>query len=595
MTPTNDDGQPVKAGKRTRSAKACTACRQMKLKCDAMDRFPSPCSRCTKNSHFCEIDRNFQRERKRRSEAVQIPQQNQAPTMQTILTPLSQVDSLSNVANNTENLTNGRSTSPPLIAVLQSANDLQPKDEAILGTIIPGHRIRLMFDMFINLYHRHLPILPLEYVSPAKLSEESPLLFWSICSITVATSCPDLTDVIHEHVRDLISKSYLTHYIFKPFTALSNVCAMVFLCYWPLTHRTIQEDASWTYCGLATHMALQIGLHRFTYTEEYAIASENRTTSKMKLLTWLGCFLVNQLNADFHGVPSTATLDYTYIPDLTQYSEQDANVADFIKRVKILHALKKGIDVLGTPDGTLNPSAKALLHRSVEDTFSQLLNEITPLSEIAELTYLHSKLQLHSFLLTPDVPESDQKDAIIPTYLVCMQHIQVIRSLLDKDPDCQYWPFFIVTNLLIATVVLFKLTISPFKGKIDVDVARNNISDSFTLLKRLSTYKGDMASRSQIFVEGIKSMYVEKVISPQLCPVKTRLGAGIFTSTLLEYKKWQRAKTLKQQEEDMARNGIHLSNNTAAPTKDLIGPFFDVMTFDDFWNWDVWPDTLKDV
>ncbi|KAH8551598.1 hypothetical protein BGW37DRAFT_494299 [Umbelopsis sp. PMI_123] len=593
MTPISDEGQISKNNKRTRSAKACTACRQMKLKCDAMDRFPSPCSRCSKNNHFCEIDRNFQRERKRRSEPQQIPQQAQPLNMHGILNSTSQMDSLDKVAT-VDDPTNSENVEPPLVSVLQSPDDLQPKDEPLLGTIIPGHRIRLMFDSFINLYLKHLPILPLEYARPSKLSAESPLLFWCICSITAATTCPDLTDVIHEHVRDLISKAYLTHYIYNPFTALSNVCAMVFLCYWPLTHRTIQEDASWTYCGLTTHMALQIGLHRSKFTEEYAIASETRTTSKMKLLTWLGCFLVNQLNADFHGVPSTAPLDYTYIPDLTQYSEQDPHVADMIKRVKILHALKKGIDVLGTPDGAMNPAAKGLLHRSVEDTFSQLLNEITPLSEIAELTYLHAKLQIHSFLLTPDTPESDQKNAIIPTYLVCIQHIQVVRHLLDKDPNCQYWPFFIVTNLLIATIVLFKLSISRFRNMIDVDVARNNISDSFILLKRLSTYKGDMATRGRIFMEGVQSMYIEKAISPQLCPVKTRLGAGIFTSTLLEYKKWQRAKAEKQKEEQIAQNGIDMANNN--PTyKALIGPFFDVMTFDDFWNWDVWPDTMKAV
>lgn len=592
MKPMTDDNQTVGAHKRTRSSKACTACRQMKLKCDAMEQFPSPCSRCVKNAQFCEIDRNFQRERKRRSEPTQNTQKLSPPTLPGVLTPLNQIESLGTV--NDSAATDLSTSEAALVSALQSENDLQPKDEILCGTVITGDRIRLMFHVFINHYHNYLPILPLEYVSPFKLSAESPLLFWCICSVTAATCAPDLVNVIHEHVRNLISKAYLTHYIYKPFTALSNVCAMVFLCYWPLTHRTIQEDASWTYCGLATHMALQIGLHRSKFTEEYAIASETRTTSKMKLLTWLGCFLVNQLNADFHGVPSTAPLDYTYMPDLTQYSQQDPHVADLIKRVKILHALKKGIDVLGTPDGAMNPAARALLHRSVEDTFSQLLSEISPLSELVELTYLHAKLQLHSFLLTPDVPVADQRDAVIPTYLVCMQHIQVIRNMLDKDPNCQYWPFFIVTNLLIATVALFKLTISSFSKMIDEDVARNNISDSFTLMKRLSTYDRDMAQRGITFMEGVKCMYLEKQISPHICPVKTRLGAGIFTSTLLEFKKWQRAKAMMEKQDQEEPNFLN-EEDTAIPTNAMIGPFFDLMTFDDFWNWDFWPDTMKEA
>lgn len=563
----------------------------MKLKCDAMERFPSPCSRCVKNGHFCEIDRNFQRERKRRSEPMQAAPKIPTPTLPGVMTPLSQIESLETANDSGAEM---QCSETALFSSFQPENDLQPKDEILYGTIITGDRIRLMFCMFLEHYHKYLPILPLEYVSPTKLSVESPLLFWCICSVTAVTTAPDLVNVIQDHVRDLISKSYLTHYIYKPFTALSNVCAMVFLCYWPLTHRTVQEDASWTYCGLATHMALQIGLHRSKFTEEYAIGNETRTTSKMKLLTWMGCFLVNQLNADFHGVPSTAPLDYTYMPDLNQYSEEDPHVADMIKRVKILHALKKGIEVLGTPDGAMNPSARALLHRSVEDTFSQLLSEISPLSELVELTYLHAKLQLHSFLLTPDVPVADQRDAIIPTYLVCMQHIQVIRKMLDKDHNYQYWPFFIVTNLLIATIVLFKLTISPYADMIDGDVARNNISDSFTLMKRLSTYDNDMAQRSIHFMESVKSMYVEKGISPQICPVKTRLGAGVFTSTLLEYKTWQRSKALKEQQQQTDQTMLR-GENTPMPTRDIVKPFFDLMTFDDFWNWDLLPDTMKEI
>jgi hypothetical protein len=577
MSPNTSAEVPL--GKRTRSSKACTACRQMKLKCDAMEQFPSPCSRCKKSGNFCEIDRNFQRERKRRSESSKEPQIANNSSIPEMLTPQSQISPLIPPVNTAQAKPIEEHRLPPIEA----------KDETIGDITISGDKIVLMYHMFITHYYRFLPILPLEYVNPTAISTDCPLLFWCICSIVAPSCAPDVVDVIHDHVRYLIGRVYLTHYIFKPFTALSNVCALVLLCHWPLSHKTIQEDASWTYCGLATHMALQIGLHRSKFIEEYAVASENsRNASKMKLLTWLGCFLVNQLNADFHGIPSSAPLDYSYICDPSQY-EQDDHVNDFIKRVKILHALKKGIEILGTPDGIIKNGALPLLHRSLEDSFSQLLAEISPLSDLAELTFLHAKLQLHSFLLTPNVPVADQRNAIIPTYLVCIQHIQTVKIMLDKDPQCRYWPFFIVTNVLIASVVLFKLAISQFRDMIDQDVARNHIADSFTLLRKLSLHDEDMAGRGIRLIEGIKKMYEEKAISPQICSVRTRLGAGIFTSTLLEFKKWQK-KSVPHNVEPTPNSQVTTAPATTSEV--TMNPFFDLMYFDDFWNAEFWPETI---
>jgi hypothetical protein len=103
-----------------------------------------------------------------------------------------------------------------------------------------------------------------------------------------------------------------------------------------------------------------------------------------------------------------------------------------------------------------------------------------------------------------------------------------------------------------------------------------------------------MAQRGIAFLEGVKDMYLEKQIPPHICPVKTRLGAGIFTSTLLEFKKWQRAKAMKEKQDQEEPNFLN-EENTAIPTNAIIGPFFDLMTFDDFWNWDFWPDTMKEA
>ncbi|CCD25236.1 Sef1p NDAI_0E04190 [Naumovozyma dairenensis CBS 421] len=42
-----------------RPVTSCSHCRQQKIKCDASQKFPSPCSRCIKMNLFCEIDPDF--------------------------------------------------------------------------------------------------------------------------------------------------------------------------------------------------------------------------------------------------------------------------------------------------------------------------------------------------------------------------------------------------------------------------------------------------------------------------------------------------------------------------------------------------------
>jgi len=46
-----------------RNQKACTSCRQVKLRCDSAQRFPSPCSRCQMGDLQCRIDPDFRRTR----------------------------------------------------------------------------------------------------------------------------------------------------------------------------------------------------------------------------------------------------------------------------------------------------------------------------------------------------------------------------------------------------------------------------------------------------------------------------------------------------------------------------------------------------
>ncbi|KAH7242671.1 hypothetical protein BKA59DRAFT_481172 [Fusarium tricinctum] len=51
----------------SRPVKACTECKQAKLRCDSKERFPNPCTRCHTRHLFCTVDAAFKRTPARKS------------------------------------------------------------------------------------------------------------------------------------------------------------------------------------------------------------------------------------------------------------------------------------------------------------------------------------------------------------------------------------------------------------------------------------------------------------------------------------------------------------------------------------------------
>lgn len=98
--------------------------------------------------------------------------------------------------------------------------------------------------------------------------------------------------VLIEDIRMLALTS-----VHRGLPTLVLIKALLILCVWPLpfTSRTV-DDVSWLLCGVATHKALQIGLHRPTKAYEFCSQdiSEYDASPQNRRLTWLACFIVNQ-------------------------------------------------------------------------------------------------------------------------------------------------------------------------------------------------------------------------------------------------------------------------------------------------------------
>lgn len=74
------------------------------------------------------------------------------------------------------------------------------------------------------------------------------------------------------------------------------VQALLLLCVWPFPFKQVIDDPSWLYCGLATHMATLLGLHRPQHIVRLLSALDAEIGDFVeRSRTWIACFIVDQM------------------------------------------------------------------------------------------------------------------------------------------------------------------------------------------------------------------------------------------------------------------------------------------------------------
>jgi hypothetical protein len=163
-------------GKRFRSSRACTSCRQMKVKCDRRDKGPHRCTRCEITNIACEIDHNFQRRRMKGSNEDVQDLRREMELLKSQVAPLVP-RTISGSLPDAGNPVPGSSSSP-----FHSARAYMltlPRSTAEI-TLLPW-QIEAGFDTFFEKMHPFLPFLVRP--EPNACFEREPFLFWTICML----------------------------------------------------------------------------------------------------------------------------------------------------------------------------------------------------------------------------------------------------------------------------------------------------------------------------------------------------------------------------------------------------------------------------
>lgn len=310
-----------------RASRACTECRQQKLKCDAnVHDYTLPCSRCTKMDLDCVLSNNFKRRKKQTKAQLQdeidrlrskVPSQQEIRlsdrrpsmptegTLQSYTSP-EQATRASVHAHFTLSSASSRAREVPNVTNIEvgCAEDdfahfvpsrdcfLETKAQTLDGHSIDARRINDCFSIFFRNYAHHLPIVDLG-IAPNLHHEESPVLFWTIVVIGSRRYAADPT-LLGRLAPSVISLALAS--LSSRAGPLQLIRALLLLCSWPMPINSMSKDISHVFSGAAMHLAMQIGLHILGVGQEFARTrlkpDDAVVASRAKL--WIFCLLVCQ-------------------------------------------------------------------------------------------------------------------------------------------------------------------------------------------------------------------------------------------------------------------------------------------------------------
>ena len=296
-------------------AKACTNCRQVKLRCDAKEVFPASCSRCRAQRLECKMDSTFKRVAARRqleevstrlnnlqrtlgieqpSGKSRSPAPAETASEQSLhslgWTPAPDSRYFSDLSSRVARYP---STTPEESTVptrwLDLDLDLQSESETwLLGDLeLDSSAVGKLFQHFDENLYRHIPILE-PCTSLSAYYQANKLLFWTVVLISckLHSTFHELYARLQPHHEALLSANLL-----RIPQSMKVLHAILLMCIWPYPVKSQFEDPVWVQMGTVINMAMMLGLHEPGHQHEYGRpTSPMQGTIYTRNVTWIFIF-----------------------------------------------------------------------------------------------------------------------------------------------------------------------------------------------------------------------------------------------------------------------------------------------------------------
>lgn len=615
-----------------RPVTSCTFCRQHKIKCNASENFPNPCTRCDRMSLKCEIDPQFRPKKGSQIQSlkndvdelkakIEMLTKNenlltQALTQQNLSTMnlniLSQdqktsdydMDSISYDVDFTPTDDLGTPTYSPKVdfriantlnkddnsdnSPLRSS-DLPAIEEFILGDVhLPLSKANELHSRFVTQYLPYLPILKSN--NATELYYKSQLLFWSIM-LTASLSEPEPS--LYMSLSSLIKQLAIETCWIRTPRSTHVIQSLIILSIWPLPNEKVLDDTSYRFIGLAKNLSLQLGLHRGgEFIKEFSRTQVNLgpDSEKWRTRSWLSVFFCEQFWSSTLGLPpSINTTDY-----LLENARIDNNLPKNFRNLISLSIFQcKLVNVMGIsvtrPDGLLEPSNRAgslnILDRELERLkFKLKIEDNSPI----EVYFLYIKLMICGFAFLPGTPIEDQVKYVSSAYLASTRIITIVSQMINSNKATLIeLPIYIRQSLTYSVFLLFKLHLSRYLIDRYIDSARQSIVTVHRLLRNtLSSWKDlqNDISRTAKVLENLNivlytypEVFVTDEDSSIISKIRSHLTASLFYDLVWCVHEARRRTVLDKQE------GKEVSTKKKEDVSKLAPlPFYNQITKDDF-------------
>lgn len=493
-------------GKRFRSSRACTSCRQMKVKCDRRHKASHRCTRCETADTECEIDHNFQRRRTKGSNDDFQILRREVELLKSQVAPLVP-RTISGILPDDGSPVPGSSSS---IYHSTPAYTLTLPRSTAEVTLLPW-QIDKGFDTFFEKMHPFLPFLVRP--EPNHCFEREPFLFWTICMLGLRREAAPCAKALAAYVSsEAIQGPYSRCH--SQSKATSVVQALLLLSLWPFNSTSQLREHVWLHVGAATHLALQIGLNQPFAASEY-VPKDGRKDIPSLIpefhRTWVACYIVNTIVAFKRGIPSTLRTDHSII----QYTRDIATTVGIpdglLKMLLIVRRIEEGQD-MGNPRFTLNgsvePGCREAVYHLLQSNIADTEMQISSSSSYLQLLVNAAKQQSQIQTLYCDSPIPLQERVVLAGIQTSMQTIRLSRQI-QLEVGTIFLPMHFDSLVVTAALFLFKVLISRFASFANEDEVQDHIAQARTFFREGIHDFNDVPQRLNKFLDGLYELVMD--------------------------------------------------------------------------------------
>ncbi|KAG7840957.1 hypothetical protein KL942_001945 [Ogataea angusta] len=590
-----------------RPVTSCTHCRQHKIKCNASERFPVPCSRCERMDLKCEIDpqfrpkkgsqlqslRNDVDELRKKIEFLTKNESLISNVLQSsnpdLLQQLKEKKPVQSLQTSQAPLTVEETQGPPRPAVtelnpLPVSQTNSVKSNGSVSEFILGD-VKISYEKATELHQRfiihYLPYLPIMISNDCvQLYQQSQLLFWTVM-LTACLSDPEPS--LYISLASLIKQLAIETCWIKTPRSTHIVQALLILGTWPLPNQKVLDDCSYRFVGLAKSLSLQLGLHRGKFISEFSRTQVALPDAeKWRTRTWLAVFFADQFWASNLGLPSSMQTDFL----LEQARIDQSLPKNFRCLISLAIFQAKLVNVMGSsvtsPDGLMDPrnraGALAILERELERLAYKLqINDI-----VVESYYLYVQLMVCCFAFLPETPSEDQTKYVTQAYLSATRIVTIVSKLTESRQLTEY-PIYVRQAVSMAAFVLFRLHLTPYLLPKYIDSARQSIVTVHRLFRNMLAAWKDVENDISRTATVLEKLNFVIITHPELftetdgiiARMRSHLTGSLFYDLVWCIHEARRRLIAEQ-------NSPVKESKTKSSRKVLPLPFYNQITKDDF-------------